>query len=130
VRIGLAGAILMPLGFLVGIGWGVEGLAWAWLGGMGVLLAVTVEVSRPIIGITRRALAGAIAPGLLASAAMAAIVLAIDSALSGLGAGARLALLVTAGMAAYTGLLFAFARPIVDEVIGLIRPGRPAAQTL
>jgi len=130
VRIGLIGAVLMPLGFLAGIQWGIEGLAWAWLGGMGVLLAATVELSRPVIGISRRALAAAVAPGLLASAAMAAIVLAVDGVLPEIGTGARLAALVAAGMAAYAGLLVAFARPIVDEVLGLIRPRRAVAQTL
>ena len=35
---------------------GREGLAWAWLGGMAVLLAATVELSLPVIGISRRAL--------------------------------------------------------------------------
>ncbi len=28
--------------------WGTTGLAWAWLGGMAALLAVTVELSRPV----------------------------------------------------------------------------------
>ena len=130
VRTGLVGAALMPLAFLAGIRWGTQGLAWAWLGGMAVLLAATAEMSRPVLGISRRALVNAVAPGLVASAAMAAIVLAIDWILPEIGAGARLAALVAVGMAAYAGLLFAFARPIVDEVLGLIRPARRAAQTL
>ena len=127
VRVGLIGAGLMPLAFLAGIQWGTQGLAWAWLGGMGVLLAATAELSRAVIGISRRALLGAVAPGLAASAAMGGIVAALDAALPAMGTGARLALLVGAGMAAYAGLLLAFARPIVDEVLGLIRPRRRAA---
>jgi len=55
---------------------------------------------------------------------MAGVVMAIDSALPPIGNGARLGLLVAAGMTVYAGALFAFARPIVDEVLGLIRrPG-------
>ena len=127
VRTGLIGALLMPLAFLAGIRWGVMGLAWAWLAGMGVLLAATAEISRPVIAVSRRALLGAIAPGLGASAAMGALVAALDAALPEVGVGSRLVLLVGAGMAAYAGLLFAFARPIVDEVLGLIRPRRAAA---
>jgi len=122
VRTGLIGAALMPAAFLAGIQWGIEGLAWAWLGGMAVLLAATVEMSRPVIGISRRALLAAVAPGLAASAAMAGLVAALDSTLPPLGPGARLAILVSAGMAAYAVLLFAFARPIVEEVRGLVRP--------
>jgi O-antigen/teichoic acid export membrane protein len=122
VRTGFVGAILLPLSFLVGIQWGSEGLAWAWLGGMTVLLAATVEMSLPVIGISRRALFLAVAPGFAASAAMAGIVEAVDSALPAMAVGARLAALVAAGMAAYAALLFAFARPIVDEVRGIFRP--------
>ena len=122
VRTGLVGALLLPLSFLVGIQWGSEGLAWAWLGGMAVLLAATVEMSLPVIGIGRRALFLAVAPGLAASAAMAGIVEALDMALPAMAVGARLAALVAAGMAAYAALLFAFARPIVDEVRGIFKP--------
>jgi O-antigen/teichoic acid export membrane protein len=127
VRTGLVGALLLPLGFLVGIEWGLEGLAWAWLGGMAALLAATIEMSLPVIGIGRRALFLAVAPGLAASAIMAGLVEALDALLPEIGTGARLAVLVAAGIAAYTGLLFAFARPIVDEVLGLIRPRRAVA---
>jgi O-antigen/teichoic acid export membrane protein len=126
VRTGLVGALLLPCAFAAGIQWGAEGLAWAWLGGMAVLLAATVEMSLPLIGITRRALFLAVAPGLAASLAMAGLVEAIDSALPAIGPGPRLALLVATGMAAYGVMLFAFARPIVDEVLGLIRPRKAA----
>ena len=127
VRTGLVGAAMLPIAFLIGIGWGTEGLAWAWLGGMIVLLAATVELSRPVLGVTRRALAAAVAPGLGASAIMAALVLGLDAALPAMGAGSRLAWLVPAGIAAYAGLLIAFARDAVEEVVALIRPRRAAA---
>jgi len=127
VRTGLVGAALLPLAFLTGIQWGTAGLAWAWLGGMAVLLAATVEMSLPVIGIGRRALFLAVAPGFAAAAAMAGLVELLDAVLPEIGNGARLAVLVAAGIAAYAGLLFAFARPIVDELRGLIRPGKAAA---
>ena len=130
VRTGLVGAALLPAGYLAGIQWGVQGLAWAWLGGMAVLLAVTVEMSRPILAISRRALFLAVAPGLAASLAMAGLVEAVDAALPAIGAGSRLALLVAAGMAAYAGLLCLFARPIVEEVVDIFRPRKAAVQTL
>jgi len=121
VRTGLVGVVMMPAAFATGILWGPQGLAWAWLGGMGALLAVTVEMSRPVIGISRRGLFAAVAPGLFAGAAMAAVVAALDALLPDIGTGKRLALLVGAGAAAYAGFLIAFARPIVDEVVGLLR---------
>ena len=134
VRTGLVGAVLMPAAFLIGIQWGAIGLAWAWLGGMAVLLAVTVMLSLPAIGASRRALAAAVAPGLGASLTMAAAVAALASLLPGLGAGARLALLVPFGAAVYAAMLLLFARPLVEEVLALLRPSRQgsgaAAQAL
>src|SRR3546814_5660096 len=34
VRTGAAGAVILPVAFLIGIRFGIEGLAYAWLGGM------------------------------------------------------------------------------------------------
>lgn len=134
VRTGIAGALLLPLAFLVGINWGVQGLAWAWLSGMAALLAATIALSLPVIGISRSALLAAVAPGLLAAAAMAASVWGLDSTLPDVGERLRLAILVPFGIAAYVALLYLFARPIVEEVLGLIRPRRAeiraAPQTL
>ncbi|HTU10369.1 MAG TPA: lipopolysaccharide biosynthesis protein [Allosphingosinicella sp.] len=127
VRTGLAGAIFMTIAFAIGINWGTEGLAWAWLAGMAGLLAVTVELSRPIIGVTRAQLFLAVAPGLGAAAAMAGVVVGVDWLIADLGTAKRLALLVAVGAAAYFACLFAFARPIVNEVLGLLRPNRDAA---
>lgn len=127
VRTGLFGAVLMCSAFAVGIRWGADGLAWAWLGGMGALLLVTIEYSRPVIGVTRRDLFLAVAPGFAAAAAMAGVVVGLDWLVADLGTGKRLALLVSAGAVAYGAFLFLFFRPIVEEVIGLFRPNRAAA---
>jgi O-antigen/teichoic acid export membrane protein len=126
VRVGVAGALLMPPAFLAGVQWGPSGLAAAWLGGMAVLLAVTARLSLPAIGVKARALAGAVAPGFAAAAAMAAAVAGIDSGLPPLAPAARLAVLVPAGAAIYGALLFLFAREAVDEVLRLVRGPAPA----
>jgi len=127
VRTGLFGAALMTAAFAIGINWEAEGLAWAWLAGMAALLGVTVELSRPVIGVSRSDLFLAVAPGLGAAAAMAGVVVGVDWLAGDIGAGKKLALLVSVGGAAYFGFLFAFAKPIVDEVLGLFRPKREAA---
>ena len=121
VRSGVIGALVMPAAFLTGIHWGTSGLAWAWLAGMALLLAATVLISLPAIGIGRRALAGAVAPALAAAAAMAAAVAALDSLLPRLGDAARLATLVPFGAGVYGLLLFLFARPVVEEMVALVR---------
>ena len=127
VKTGLFGAALMSTAFAAGIQWGAEGLAWAWLAGMAALLAVTVELSRPVIRVSRAELFLAVAPGLGAAAAMAGVVIGVDWLAGDLGAGKKLALLVSVGAATYFVCLFAFAKPIVDEVRGLFRPNRGAA---
>ena len=121
VRTGLVGALFMPLAFLAGLQWGVQGLAWAWFGGMAVLLAATIELSKPVLRISRRALFGAVAPGFAASGVMAGIVWGAGALLPPLGEAVQLATLVGVGMVAYAGLLFTFERAVVDEALGLIR---------
>lgn len=127
VRNGAVGAVLMAAAFFTGINWGTTGLAWAWLAGMSGLLAMTIMVSLPVIGARAGQLAAAVAPPLGAALAMAAGVLGLDSLLPPLADSARLAALASFGGALYAGLLFLFARDAVDEMMSLIRPGRPAA---
>jgi hypothetical protein len=50
---------------------------------------------------------------------MAAAVAALDAVLPVMPIAARLAILAMTGAALYAGLLFAFARPLVEEVLGL-----------
>jgi O-antigen/teichoic acid export membrane protein len=131
VRNGMAGALVMPAAFLIGVHWGIEGLAWSWLAGMTVLLAVTIALSLPVIRVGPAALARAIAPGLCAALGMAAAVALLDRMLPPLGAGARLALLVPFGAAAYAALLLVLAPGLVRETLGLLRRApAPAPQAL
>lgn len=120
LRIAMAGAVLLPLCFLAGIQFGIIGLAWAWLIGFPLYTATTIAVALPVIGAPLAGLARAIAPALLAASAMAAAVLGLDLLLPPMGAGARLAILVPFGAATYCGLLFAFARPLVEDVKSLV----------
>ena len=129
LRVGVIGAALMTAAFLIGIRWGVAGLAWAWLGGMASLLAATVFTSAPAIGFRKREFVKAVTPGLGAAAAMALLVTGFDRLLPPMADLARLGLLASFGAAAYAGLLLLFARRTVDEMIALIRPS-PSAQTL
>jgi hypothetical protein len=123
----MAGAVLLPLCFLAGIQFGIIGLAWAWLIGFPLYTAATVAVALPVIGAPLAGLARAIAPALLAASAMAVAVLGLDLLLPPMGAGARLAILVPFGAATYCGLLFAFARPLVEDVLALVLRRRPLA---
>ena len=120
-----AGAVLMPIAFLIGVRFGLMGLAWAWLASMSALLVATAANSMPVIGIRTKALAGAILPSLLASTAMALVVMLVDHALPAMAPQPRLLLLVAVGAAAYGGLLWLFARELLVDAIRLVRGTPP-----
>jgi O-antigen/teichoic acid export membrane protein len=127
VKAGAAGAIILPLAFLAGVRFGVTGLAWAWLGGIVIAMLVTAALSLSALSLTLGGLGRAVRPGLLASAAMAILVLALDSLLPPMAPQPRLAILVSAGIASYGALLLVFARALVTELFGLVRRQRDAA---
>jgi len=127
LRVGMAGAVIMPLCFLAGIQFGITGLAWAWLLGFPLFTAVAAAISLPVIGASAAGLARAVAPGLIASAAMAGAVVGMDSLLPAMAAHARLGILVPFGAAVYFGLLAAFARPLVADVLALVLRRRPGS---
>lgn len=125
LRIAVAGALIMPLAYLVAARHGPFGMAVAWLFTFPALAAVTIALSRRTIGFALADLGRAVAPGFFASAAMALLVAGLDRLLPAMPPPPRLALLVLAGIAAYAGLLALFARPLMIEVIRLLR-GRSA----
>ena len=125
LRVAIAGAVIMPVCFLAGIQFGIAGLAWAWLLGFPLFTVVAAAISLPVIGASAAGLGRAVAPGLIASAAMAAAVVGLDSLLPVMAAPARLAILVPFGAALYFGLLAAFARPLVADVVALVLRRRP-----
>jgi O-antigen/teichoic acid export membrane protein len=129
LRVAMTGAVIMPLCFLAGIQFGITGLAWAWLLGFPLFAAVAAAISLPVIGASPLALGRAVAPGLIASGAMAAAVLGLDSLLPAMAAPSRLGLLVGFGASLYLGLLATFARALVADVIALVlrRPRRAIA---
>ncbi len=55
---------------------------------------------------------------------MAGVVVGADWLIGDIAPAKKLAVLVGVGALAYFGVLIAFARPIVDEVLGLFRPKR------
>ncbi|WP_315761902.1 lipopolysaccharide biosynthesis protein [Sphingomonas sp. Y38-1Y] len=120
-RLGAAGGVLLPLAFVIGVKFGVEGLVWSWVAVWPLYLIVTAGRSLREVGLSASALASAIAPPLLAGLAMAAIVVVIDTALPPLDPAPRLAILVAAGASAYGGWLALFARDTLAELIAFVR---------
>lgn len=121
VRNGAAGAVILTIAFLVGVRWGATGLATAWIVAYPAYLGISMWRSLPVLGVSVRALADAIAPALIAALAMAMIVALADRALPPLPPLPRLAILVAVGAAAYAGWLMLFSRSVVRDLITLAR---------
>ena len=122
VRNGAGGAAVMAAAFLVGVHYGPTGLALAWIASYPVYLAISLWRSLPVIGTTLRALGDAIAPPLLAALVMATLVRVADTfVLHPWPPLPRLIGLVAVGAFAYGGWLMVFARPLVRELIAVVR---------
>src|SRR3546814_5721488 len=67
---GATGSVIMVAAFLIGVRGGPTGLAWAWIGGYPLYLAVSAWRSLPVIGLPARGLIMAILPACVAAAAM------------------------------------------------------------
>ena len=124
-RTNMFGAVLMPIAFLIGIQYGVYGLAWGWVFAFPLLTIFTYSQSHRHIGISAREIGQAVWPGLSASIAMAGIVYCADILLPEMIVYVRLALLVATGGLAYIGLLYILAKPTLIEAIRLIVRRKP-----
>ena len=124
LRVSVAGAILMPPTFLVGVQFGMEGMALAWLAAFPILTVFTAALALPVIRVSAGALLRSLLPAVAASAAMMALVLLLDWNLPPMPMPARLTILVSTGAAAYGAILFAFARPLVGEILAMVRRRR------
>ena len=120
-RNGATGAILMPLGFLVGVHWGEVGLAAAWLATYPVYLAITLRRTLPVLGVRLGQLYAAIAPPVIAAIGMGAVLTAIDHWAPPMSPLLHLILLGTLGAAIYFGWLYGFSRAALLEAVALVR---------
>ncbi|PCD04572.1 lipopolysaccharide biosynthesis protein [Sphingomonas spermidinifaciens] len=120
-RLGAVGGVLLPIAFVIGVQFGVTGLALAWVAVWPLYLAITAARSLREVGLGARALAAAIAPPVLAGLGMAVVVALIDAALPPLSPLSRLAILVAAGALTYGGWLALFARETLAELVAFVR---------
>jgi O-antigen/teichoic acid export membrane protein len=116
-----AGALVLPIAFLVGVSYGPIGMAWAWVAAMPVLVLLSSRLSLPVIGIGWRQLGGAILPPLVAALAMGAVVTIADRLIPGLPSAARLVALIAIGVLAYAGFALLFARTTVRRGYAMAR---------
>ncbi len=118
---GAIGAMLLAAAFLVGIRWGVTGMAVAWLIAYPPYFAISAARALPVIGVSGKVVGRAVLPALQAGIAMTILVLLVDRILPLAAPVTRLAVLVTVGGASYLAWLATFSRPLVAQVIALAR---------
>jgi len=117
----IAGAVLLPVAFLIGVHWGATGIAIAWIAGYLPLVAISSRWVLPVLAIRLHDFLAALVPPTLAGIAMFVGVKLVEAALPPLPPVLELAALVAAGGLIYGGWLLAFARERIGEVIDLAR---------
>jgi O-antigen/teichoic acid export membrane protein len=115
------GAVLLPIAFLIGVRYGIAGIAAAWIVAHPILLAIVAARALPVLGVPASRYLRATAPPVLAAAAMALLVFATDAALPAVSSVPRLGVLVAVGAVTYLGALMLFAPASVREAVAMVR---------
>jgi O-antigen/teichoic acid export membrane protein len=121
LRTSIAGAIIMPVAYLIGVHWGPQGLVHAWQIAAPLLLIFTLALTLPVIGAQWSALVTAMVPVAVATAVMAVAVLLMQTLVTGLVPPFQLAILVLTGALAYAATLQLIWPDLVRALIDLLR---------
>lgn len=121
LKVTMLGAVVMPLAFFTGSHFGVTGFAWGWVGGMAVLTAATIQLSRGVLGLELAGLVRALAPPLAAALLMAAGVALALRFMPPVMPLAALAAAVLLGVALYLGALQLIAPERLAEALRFVR---------
>ncbi|MBX9815756.1 MAG: lipopolysaccharide biosynthesis protein [Proteobacteria bacterium SG_bin5] len=116
LRNGATGAVLLVSAYLIGVGWGVIGLAGSWLVAYPLYVAISLKRTLPVLAVAPSALWAAIRAPLSGAIAMGLGVALVARALPPLPAPAALAVLVLVGGVLYAAWLRAFARPLLRDL--------------
>jgi O-antigen/teichoic acid export membrane protein len=112
----------MPVAFYIGVRWGLEGVAWAWVVAFPVLSAPSLVIAFRTIRIGVWAWLNSLWPALAASLAMAGAVLALRTILPAfLPLPAHTALSVATGGLVYVVMLWLFYRQRVRSIVQFAR---------
>lgn len=119
-----AGALLFPAGFAIAVAAGPIGLVHAWWVAAPLLLAITLALTLPALGLTFGRLASELAPLLLANGLMAAAVLTVSSLIPRVSPPLELALEAGVGALAYLLAIRLVLPDLIAEGLAMLR--RPA----
>ncbi|MGN7158838.1 lipopolysaccharide biosynthesis protein [Sphingomonas sp. SAFR-052] len=115
------GAVLLPVAFLIGVRFGIGGLAAAWIVAHPILLGIVLHRALPVIGLSLGSFIAAVRPAFAAGIAMVGAVLLARSVVAPVSPVATLALSVVVGGGVYAGMLWCFARSAITDAIAMIR---------
>lgn len=121
------GAVVYPAVFLLGISYGPVGLVYAWWIAAPTLLAATLALTLPAVGLQFRKLLAELLPVALACAVMAAVVAAVQAAAVPVAPPLELLLVVPAGALAYGATLWLGWPLLIRETWAMLRKEQPAA---
>ena len=117
----VAGAVLMPAAFLWGVSAGPMGLVHAWWIAAPLLLAATLALTLPMVGLSPISLARELAPIALACLALAVSVVLVDRLVTPWPAPARLLTLASTGALAYAATLWLGWPRLIRETWAMLR---------
>jgi O-antigen/teichoic acid export membrane protein len=121
----LLALVVLPSGFLLGLHWGLTGVAWAWAIGFPLTVLPAFVIARPIMQLEWRQYFSALLPASSACAVMAAVVLVARAVLpDSLSPYLELAALVSTGAVTYGTVLILFFRRRLLEIIQVVRAAR------
>lgn len=121
VRNTVVSIIVLPPAFLVGVQWGVPGLAWAWVIGILICYAIIMPRISVILGIRLRDMARAPLPAATAGLVMCGAILVMRKTVSIPSPTLQLALLIAAGALTYVLALSLADRSVWRELRELAR---------
>lgn len=121
-----AGAVIMPVCFLIGVTHGAPGLVASWQVAAPLLMLVTLAVTLPAIGARWIDLAVSLIPVVLCCTVMAAVVTLLHGRIADWAAPLRLAILGLTGAATYCATLLLGWPEVVREGWAMVARQKPA----
>jgi O-antigen/teichoic acid export membrane protein len=121
VHSSIAGALIMPIAFIIGIQWGAVGLVHAWQIGAPLLLFVTLWLTLPVVGARWSSLVAAMIPVATATLAMSIIVWLTTPLVANILPHWQLVVLVSLGAVTYLGVLRLGWPDLVHQVYNMLR---------
>jgi hypothetical protein len=112
--------VILPIAFLIGVQWGLTGLAMSWLIAMPLILAINLPRTCAPLGLTFRSMFATMRGPLVAGVAMYAAIVAARIGMSGVPEWLRLILLSALGAGVYLGVVQLVDRSIWTDARKLV----------